>query len=382
MRGIGFLAWLLICSSGGFGQQLTSRVLPRAGNAKASYPLPVKTIDLDGKGQRIVGLLNTNSMGYPVRGSSDGTIFAEMYDESKQPPPFAAADLYAISEDAKVTKIQRKLPNDIESVQFTYLYAGESEIASLLSARPRRKDANEPAPREIDYFICLSKRDGTFDKLISLKDLKLQPFKIAVLVSGKFLVAGVDKLNKTPVLAMLDSDGEYLRPITFDNRPLDSSKSLQAIYQHGDPGAGPGADAVSAAAFVPYGNRVLFYIPGSKLPVRILGEGGEENSIQLHLPGDYLIETILPCAKNDTWVVRTQPVNQLAQLQSMGMVSTPKQQLFEVDPFSGKAIRKLEVAGVHPGQVASAANKKLIALRQTGDMQKEPAYWSAVEQDR
>jgi hypothetical protein len=56
--------------------------------------------------------------------------------------------------------------------------------------------------------------------------------------------------------------------------------------------------------------------------------------------------------------------------------------LFEVNPFDGKALRRLDVSGAFPGQVDSAANKKLIGLRQIADMQKSPAVWIAVEKDR
>ena len=45
-------------------------------------------------------------------------------------------------------------------------------------------------------------------------------------------------------------------------------------------------------------------------------------------------------------------------------------------------IRKLGISGVYPGEVASASNKKLICVRQVGDVQKGPAVCLAVEQDR
>jgi hypothetical protein len=305
-----------------------------------------------------------------------------MLDYSDRSSLFPVAALYAISEDAKVTLIQRKSPDNMEEIAFRDVYANDSVVASLGSARPQKKSPDGKRSREIDYFICLSKRDGTFEKLILLKELRIQPFKIAVLESGRFFVAGIDNLNKTPVLAMLDSDGQYLRPITLDNRPFDNSKSLQTIYLHLEPGAGTGEAAMGRAGFAPFGNRILFYVAAAKLPVHILGEGGEENSIQVHLPEGYLIETMLPCAKNDTWVVRTQAVAEFAQMQSASVVSNPQQTLFEVNPFDGKALRRLDVSGAFPGQVDSAANKKLIGLRQIADMQKSPAVWIVVEKDR
>jgi len=319
-------------------------------------------------------------MGYPVHGASDGTLFVEMSNDTIT--PFAVQDLFSISEDAKVTKIQRRVPDDMDQAVFRDVYASDSLVASLLSARPRKRSPDERPSRETDYFICLSKRDGTFEKLISLKDLNFQPFKIAVLESGRFYAAGVDKINKTPVLAMLDSDGQYLRPVTLDNRPFDNSKSLQAIYPIHEPGAREGEAAIGSSGFVPFGDRTLFYVPGARLPVHILGEGGEENSIPVHLPGDYLIETILPCAKNDTWVARAQEVLGFAQMQSAGLISNPQQALFEVGPFDGNALRRLDISGVVPSMVDTAANKKLVGLRQTSDMQKSPAAWSIIEHDR
>ena len=369
------------CYVGASGQQ-TSKVTRSTGVAK-EYTLPVKNVNLGGEGKHIIGVPNTNSISYPVHGASDGTIFVEMLDYSDRSSPFPAVGLFAISEDGKATRIERKSPDNMENVFFQDIYANESVVASLGSARPQKKSPDERPSREIDYFICLSNRDGRFEKLIPLKELKFQPFKIAVLESGRFFVAGIDDLNKTPVLAMLDSDGQYLRPVTFDNRPIDNSKSLRAIYPHLDANAGAGGAAISNSGFVPFGNRILFYMPGTKLPVHILGEGGEENSIQLHLPNDYLIETILPCAKNDTWVVRAQAVQQFAQMQSEGVISNPQQALFEVNSFDGQALRRLDISGgVYPGQVDSAANKKLICLHQTADMQKGPAVWIAAEQDR
>lgn len=380
MKPTGPIIFIAFCCVSAFGQQ-TSKLTHSTGNAK-EYPLPVENVYLGGEGKHIIGVSNTNSIGYPVHGASDGTIFVEMLDYSDHSSLFPAEALYGISEDGKVTTIQRKVPDDMERVVFRDVYASDSLVASLGSARPRKKSPEEPTSRETDYFICLSKRDGTFEKLISLKDLRFQPFKIAVLESGRFFAAGVDKLNKTPVLAMLDSDGQYLRPVTLDNRPFDNSKSLQAIYPLHEPGAGAGEAAIGGSGFAPFGNRILFYVPAAKLPVHILGEGGEENAIQVHLPDNYLIETILPCSKNDTWVVRAQAAKEFAQMATTGLISNPQRVLFEVNPFSGKALRRLDISGVSPSQVDSAANKKLICLRQTADMQKGPAVWIAVEQDR
>jgi len=347
----GLIVAISICYVGASGQQ-TSRLTHSTGAKELA--LPVEKVNLGVEGKRIVGVPNTNSMSYPVHGASDGTVLVEMYDYSKpRSSPFVIGDLFAVSEDAKVTRIQRKIPDDLGNVFFRDVYASDSLVASLGSANPKKKNSDSKASPEAVYFISLAKRDGSFEKLITLKEPRVHPFKIAVLESGRFLVAGIDDLNKTPVLALLDSDGQYLRPVTFDNRPVDNSKSLKAIFPklEGDTGEA----AMANSQFAPFGNRILFYMPGTKLPVFVLGEGGEENAVRLHLPNDYLVETILPCAKNDTWVVRAQGTQAFAQMQSQGVVSNPKQTLFEVSPFNGRTLRRLDISGgVYPGQVNSA----------------------------
>lgn len=149
-------------------------------------------------------------------------------------------------------------------------------------------------------------------------------------------------------------------------------------------GAGTTELAVGNAAFVPFGSKVLFFEPGSGLPIHILGEGGEENSITLHLPKDYLVESILPSAKNDTWVVRAQSIKEFTQFQNNGVVVNPNQELFEVDPFSGDTLKTLHITGIHLGQVISAVDKKLIALRQNADVKdpSTPTGWLLIEQGR
>lgn len=382
MKLSGYMIVIGLCCLSASGQQ-ASRISHSTGRVKP-ITVPVEKIEFSGEGKHIIGVPNTNSMTYPVHGASDGTVFVEMLDYSKpHTSPFVVGELFAISQDAKVTPIQRKSPEDTENVLFRDVYANDSVVASLGTASPKKKSSGGKPSHEIEYFISLAKRDGTFEKLISLDDLRVEPFKMAVLESGRFLIAGIDKLNKTPVLAVLDSDGKYLRPLTFDNRPIDNSKSIRAIYPHLDAESGAGEAAMSSSGFVPFGNRILFYMPGTKLPVYVLGEGGQENAIPLHLPNGYLLETILPCGKNDTWVIRAQALQQFSQMQTQGVISNPQQVLFEVNPSSGKAIRRLDLSGgVFPGQVNSAANKRLSCLRQTADMQKGPAVWLKVEQDR
>lgn len=368
----------VFCGVGLSGQ--SKKLVSTTGSAKAQDAMPVETIDLS-KGKQIAGLPNTNIMGYPAYSSGDGTLFVAMYDPSTQTSDFVVADLYSISADGTVTKVRRDFPQQMDRVEVKSVYPEDTLIATLVLGVPQKTSSDEGRP-PFRYFISLSKRDGTFEKLISL-DLKFTPLKIAVLGSGRFIALGVDEVNKIPVLALLDTDGTFIRSIDLDNRPFDNSASLQAIYRDAAGGTASTTQiAATSAAFVPFGVKVLFYVPGSKLPVHILGEGGEEDSVQLHLPPQYLLETMLPSDKNDTWVVRAQSIEAFSQLQKSGMISSPEQRLFEVDPQSGNVRKELHVIGAEPGEVAGASNRTLIAIRQTADIASSPAKWLLSKEDR
>lgn len=380
-----FVLSLLVacCSLSLHTQQLGEAA--QSSKADSEPALPVRAIDLSG-GKPLIGLPLAAIIGYPGHSSSDGTTFFEIYDGSKQSPAFIAGDLYGISEDGTVKEIQRDFPEKKREIAVRSIYPGESVIATLLTALPQRNLSDEQSSSVRQYYISLSKRDGTSSKLILL-DLKFEPLKVAVLESGRFLALGIDTLNHQPVLALLDTDGTFIRPIDLDARTYASSETLKTIYRRkaDEPSsAGVTAMALPNSVFVPYGSKVLFFQPGSNLPVHILGEGGEENSVQLLLPDGYLPEFMLASSKNDTWVVRAQRVGVFSNFQKNGIVVNPDQQLFEVDPITGKATRALQITGAHPGEVTCAAGKKLIAPRfiSADKVAGTAAVWTLAEQDR
>jgi hypothetical protein len=215
------------------------------------------------------------------------------------------------------------------------------------------------------FSLSLSKRDGTFSKLIHL-DLKFEPLKVAILDSGKFVVLGVDTLNEKPVLAFLDSDGTYLRPIDLDSRPMEESAQLHEIYKRTETSSGSGKMLMAATAlgdFAPYGEKVLFYQSGSNLPVHVIGEGGEENVIKVALPKGFALESILAAEKNQIWTVRSRPLSGFADLENKGISNLQDQELIEVDPLTGEARDIVHVTGVFAGQIACAMTDHFIAPR-------------------
>ncbi len=350
------------CGSSGLGQKSGS--LSVAHPPKIEPELQTRAVDLGG-GKPLSGLPVSTVIGYPTHCSSVGTTFIELYDKVVQDPkPIYVGDLYSIEQDGKVEKIQRVLPEQKQEVSIRSVYPGTNLIASLVTALPQKDPSGQQSEGSVQYYISLSKRDGSSAGLIAL-NLNFDVLRVAVLDSGRFLATGIDTLNRLPVLALLDTDGTLLRILDVNAAPYASSQSLGTIYKK----AAKNADSMSLAAmsfanavFAPYGSKVVLFQPASRLPVHILGEGGEENAIQLKLPKDVLLESILASSQKDTWVVRTQSLNQFSTFQSAGVVDHVDQQLFEVDPITGETLHALKVSGTNPMEITCASDNQLIAL--------------------
>ena len=278
--------------------------------------------------------------------------------------PSAVGQLYSISADGQVKKIQRDVPPNQDSVSFLSTYPGERLIVSLVEAIAKKTEDTPTFDSRRAFYLSISKRDGTVSRLIHL-DLRFRPARVAILDSGRFVVLGIDTLNQKSVLGYLDSDGTYIRPIDLDSRPMEASPPLHEIYKETETHAGPGEMLMAAAEarnFVPYGEKILFVQSGSDLPVHVIGEGGKENAIKILLPKEFGLESILPAAPNQLWTVRVQRIASFAALQNNGIVS-PEEELLEVDPLSGQARDILKVKGSSPGLITCAAAGRLISPR-------------------
>ena len=327
------------------------------------------------------GLPVTDALGYPPHCSSEGTTYLEIYDKAELAKGVAVAELYSISPTGKITRIQRQYPQNAKDINVLSVYPGDDEIATLLSAEQSSNAEDDPHADTLRYYISLSKSDGTFLKLLTLA-LKFNPVKIAVLDSGKFAALGVDPLNRLPVLALLDADGTYIRPIDFDATPYGPANSLKTIFQQKEKtGSSQEATlaAIHLAQFAPYGSKALFYQPGSNLPLRILGSAGEENTIRISPPRGYVLESIVSAPQDGPMIVRVQAISGFAELQAKGVVENPPQKLVELNRYTGEAIRFLNVSGANTQEITCAEADRLIAPQLVDDKNPTGGQWILLE---
>ncbi len=335
-------------------------------HSAVASPLPTKTLDLS-SGKVLLGLPPSTVMGYPLRCSSDGTLFVEVYADSNRRNVNLVPDLFSISDHLDVKRLNRQLPTGYKRVYVRSMFPGEHVIASLVEGYGKIDPAGSGDPNGKSYFIATTDRIGGSSKLIEL-DLKFEPLKVAILDSGKFIVLGIDLQNIVPLLALLNEDGSLSRMIDLDNRGYDGSSELDHIYSgRADEATTTSrrlkiAGALSRASLVPFGSKILLVQAGSLLPVYVLSDSGEESAITVSLPAGMLIDDILGSDHNETWIVRTQSLDSYQKFQKDHIVQNPDQRLFEVDSRTGKTLRSLAVKGPQVAEVSCAANKKLSSI--------------------
>jgi hypothetical protein len=325
--------------------------------------LPITTVNLAG-GKPLIGLPSTTVMGSPMLCSPDGNMFVEVFANPKN-PVYRFPDLYKVSTSGEVKQLNLPVPTEYQQLFLDSVFPGENSFVSLIQASSKKNRSSDPPKTKAD-FISLIDLGGDSPKLIELH-LNFQPLRLAVLPSGRFIVLGFDTANLVPVLAYLNDDGTFLRSIDLDNRTYDNSKELKDTYNiknsEGDAAKRKQImSALSSASFVPHGSKVLFVQAGSNLPIHILGESGDEGTVSISLPSNYLIQNVLGSERTDTWVIRAQKMDSFQKMANEHFVMNPEQKLFEVNEETGKATRVLETNGVPPMMVTCAANNSLSAL--------------------
>lgn len=100
-------------------------------HSAVASPLPTKTLDLS-SGKVLLGLPPSTVMGYPLRCSSDGTLFVEVYADSNRRNVNLVPDLFSISDHLDVKRLNRQLPTGYKRVYVRSMFPGEHVIASLV----------------------------------------------------------------------------------------------------------------------------------------------------------------------------------------------------------------------------------------------------------
>jgi hypothetical protein len=305
------------------------------------------------------GLPFTGDLAYPFSCSSDGDLYAgELVFDQDGRPISTLPDLYKVSPQASVRHISKPVPTaTYKRLDSPGFFAGSGTLVTLIRAS-RPTDQNGEAHPGTDFFLSVTDSDGDHPKLIRLA-LDFDVVKAAEFGSGEFIILGLNQTKFEPIVALLNPEGEF-------------EKYLEVFPGAKDTGIDSAADKakkrdlfteIGAAQFVPWGADVLMAIPGiDTSSVYHFRSAGQSEKVDIKFPADQQVAGILGSGGKDSWVIRAQSAESAEKMAKVHLVENPEEFLYEVSPRTGELLRKLDISGPHPGEVACAADSRLTAI--------------------
>lgn len=357
------LAACLLLSTSLFAQDAPGR-----SGAKVDAVPKLETGNLDlTHTESIPGMPAATVVAYPRVCSSDGEIFSLIYATSGSDKVSNIPEVYGVSPSKAVRHLNIPLPQNFKYRSVRSFFPGKFSLLYLIQGtEPTGIEKTEEADRR-QFFLAKTDREGNSPEIVRLQ-LPFQPIKLAALDNGDVLALGASETNLYPVLAFLHPDGALKRILTFDDRSY-----RQAILSGGAYVSHPDdtntfalqrlvLGSLAKAQLIPWGSEVLLVQPGSKLPVFRIREDGRIEPVTITAPSNFLIQTVLGSEESDTWLAVVQDISSFVAVDTGKVAENPPQELLEIDPRTGRAVRAWHVTGPLPGEVSCGSDHKASAI--------------------
>jgi hypothetical protein len=202
------------------------------------------------------------------------------------------------------------------------------------------------------YYIAQFEPDGSYKGSVKL-DLPFRPTKLSGFPSGSYLMAGLDQNNVSHV-ALLNASGQWMRDIDFPKEKKEPVEKTFARAVGSTADADLAADLLSAfSSFFPYRENVLYIRGHSGAPIYEIHEGGDAQPVKIKTPGDYPVDYLLPSDRN-WYVVSTET----------GKFSDAKSDIYELNPSTGEAIRRILSEGAGSMKATSEGQSDLACVHE------------------
>jgi hypothetical protein len=239
----------------------------------------------------------------PLPCTEDGTVFMDLY----MPPRFDSEVLFAFEPDGKKTTYRFEDIPDLYDLANKFHFSVDATDAGVsFLIRATRDSAKEfptagKDPRytgEHNWYITRFDRDGSYKNSFAIDIPHFEPERIAQFDTGQYLVLGMDKLEPSPKLAMLDSDGTLRRFLNspeslaikspFPEPPKSSSTTKERLHSI------QVQLALQNYQFAHHGSAVVLLEPGSQGPVFEVFPDGSVNTIPIQPQPGYALDSIIP----------------------------------------------------------------------------------------
>jgi len=242
--------------------------------------------------------------------------------------------------------------HDLDDAKQKTHYATDSELAMLVIAAPEDKEGKESfvtsdgVKHEVaanvaerhDYLVIFD-RDGTYRKTIQLDDA-MALLRVGVFASGNLLAFGFDRVDRSPKLALFNSDGSLLRFLEIPKGDVPTSM----LRSQDSEGKGP-AVFVAPTQFVPYRDSIIVVQNETRFPLLDVNEAGAVRAIKPKLPQGVRVDSLIPSDAN---------------LYALG--EGKDHSIFELNAEDGSVVRRLQTEKAEDTVVGCVHDSKFLSF--------------------
>lgn len=356
--------------------QISGRTHLRASLAKAApadadtesagEEIPTYTLEFKQREKQSGGVPVSPLIVLPVRCSSDGTPFFRAIDlpvTKDQPFDPVKQTVYSITADGGAHLFTIQALYDLDNVRFGGMDADGSTVVFLVYARKRSDipGVSGPLPAGVapktENYLAFFDHDGGYKRSVKI-GVDQDIYDIALLSSGEIAILGYDKMVSAVRVSLLDTDGEFIKPILFSD-DIVSGPALRKAADTSD--AYEQARAVVSSGigswrFAHVREKILLYQPDSKAPVLEIGTGGVKREIPVSIPKGYRLDAFLP--SNDRLIARFREVGQAKPTTGGDVTSFNNFAFFELNPSDGSLRYRIDLGkGVAPSSYSIACER-------------------------
>jgi len=260
--------------------------------------------------------------------------------------------VYSISPSSKLVSYRIDQINGLSDEYIASFDPGVTGPVFLL-----RAIAAGQAAHDRHFYLAIFTYDGELRRINKLQ-LPLEPIKVAQLQDDEYLILGADMAEGKARFVIIDSTGTILRDLDNEGVTLSEERvltMLSSIDAVGiKPSALPAAQRVPAALslFRPIHSQrgLLILEPGRDSRIVELLHSGEIRIVRLLLPDNQIADSII--ADRGSWFVRS-------FLRDSDTVAS----IYQIDPDTGNAIRRVNTSGVPPTSIACPTDSGFVGIR-------------------
>jgi hypothetical protein len=285
--------------------------------------------------------------GLPMCGP-DGRSFIQFMTS---PPYYNNKVVYSVSPDGKVIHYPVEQIVGLTNIYVRFIDPGVTNAVILFHAQEAGTHASE------HYYMALFDYDGKLQNYSAL-DLGFEPVEIVQLYDDGFLVSGGDTAQGRPMFVLIDGSGTIRRDLR-ETPLMPSDKDLTAMLNSinivgWNPKDMPLPQKITAvlSLFRPIHSQrgVLILEPGAGARVIEILRSGDTRIVGLKLPANQIAHSMM--TNKGSWFVRAHLVG-----------SSTEWSLFQVDPETGEALKRIDTSGVPATTISCATDSGFYGFR-------------------